>query len=263
MSEAFDNLIACVAALRGPDGCPWDKKQTHASLKPYLVEETYEALQAIDDGDDTELAAELGDVLLQVALHSQIASETGRFTVDDVCERINEKLIRRHPHVFGDVQVNGVDDVLTNWEAIKRQERGASKQESALHGVPPSLPALLLAMEVSKKAARAGFEWPDMSGVLAKMREETLELEEALREDRTEDIADEIGDLLFTVVNVARWAHVDAEEALRSMVKRFRARFEAMEDTALASGRQLSGLTPEDWDQLWNQAKDSRAQSGG
>lgn len=257
MAESFDSFVEIIAALRGPDGCPWDKKQTHASLKRYFVEETYEALQAIDDGDDEELAAELGDVLLQIGLHAQIASERGGFSIDDVVKAINAKLIRRHPHVFGDTRVDGVDQVLANWETIKSQERGAEKPESALDGVPQAFPGLLLALEVSKKAARQGFEWPDMAGVLTKMREEVDELEEELAREahRRERIEDEIGDLLFTVVNVARWAEVDPEEALRRMVRRFARRFQAMEREAKQAGQSLKALTPEEWEAYWQASK--------
>lgn len=255
MSDAFDRFVKTVAALRAPNGCPWDRKQTHESLKRYFVEETYEALQAIDDGDDEELKSELGDVLLQIGLHAKIAEEGQRFDIHDVCTAITEKLIRRHPHVFSDVQVDGVDDVLTNWEAIKTAEKGGALPESALDGVPQSLPALLLALEVSKKAARQGFEWPDLNGVLDKMMEEIAELREAIASDRAEDIESEVGDLLFTIVNVARWAKVDPEQSLRDMVRRFSARFRAMEDRAKAAGRPLNDMSLREWDDLWNSVK--------
>lgn len=256
MSEAFDKFVETISTLRGPNGCPWDKKQTHASLKPYFVEETYEALQAIDDQDDEELKSELGDVLLQIGLHAQIANETSRFNIDDVCNAITEKLIRRHPHVFSDVTVSGVDEVLTNWEAIKAIEKPKeARNQSAIGEVPSSLPALLLALKVSKKAAKLGFEWQDIHGVLDKMREEISELEAALSDGRTEDIEDELGDLLFTIVNVARWAKVDPEESLRRMVMRFRSRFSAMEAEARKRGVELSSLDAKTWDDLWNLAK--------
>lgn len=255
MSSEFDRFVEIVAALRGPNGCPWDKKQTHESLKPYFVEETYEALHAIDEGDDEELAGELGDVLLQIGLHAQIGSEDGTFTIEDVCRKIGDKLVRRHPHVFSGVEVSGVEDVLTNWQEIKKAERGGQAQESVLDGVVPSLPSLMLAMEVSKKAARAGFEWPDMADVFVKLQEETSELEEAIQGGAPEEIESEIGDLLFTIVNISRWADVDPEQALRSMVRRFSARFRAMEDRAKAAGVALEDQTAEDWDKAWNLAK--------
>lgn len=256
MSSEFDRFVEVIAALRGENGCPWDRKQTHESLKPYFVEETYEALHAIDEKDDAALADELGDVLLQIGLHAKIAEEQGKFTIQDVCRLITEKLIRRHPHVFSDVQVEGVQDVLDNWYAIKKAERGTGPDaESVLDSVTPTLPALMLAMEVSKKAARAGFEWADTAGVFVKMQEEISELEEALQGGAPEEIESEIGDLLFTIVNVARWAGVEPEQALRTMVARFTARFRAMEDRARAAGVALEDQTPEEWDEAWNLAK--------
>lgn len=255
MSEAFERFLRTVDALRDPGGCPWDREQTHQSLRPFLVEETYEVLQAIDEGDDEQLKSELGDVLLQVALHARIASEEGRFDIHDVCRAITEKLIRRHPHVFGSVEVNGVDEVLTNWEAIKAAEKKDSPPQSALDGVPRSLPALLLALEVSKKAARQGFEWPDLNGVLDKMMEEIGELRQAIASGRVEDVESEIGDLLFTIVNVARWVRVDPEQTLRDMVRRFSARFRAMEDRARASGKPLTEMSAEEWEDLWQSVK--------
>ncbi len=259
MSEEFDRFVETVDKLRGENGCPWDKEQTHRSLKPFFVEETYEALQAIDDGDDISLAGELGDVLLQIGLHSRIASEEGRFDINDVCRLITEKLIRRHPHVFSGLKVNGVDEVLTNWEAIKSREKAAATPPSMLDGVPAAMPALLMALEVSKKAAAAGFEWPNIGGVLAKMREEIDELDDALKKDSAEDIEGEIGDLLFTIVNVARWAGSDPEEALRRMVARFRARFKLMEEHAQRQGIKLQDLSFQEWDDAWNQAKQTTA----
>lgn len=255
MSGEFERFLRTVDALRDPGGCPWDREQTHRSLRPYLVEETYEVLQAIDEGDDEQLKSELGDVLLQVALHARIAREEGRFDINDVCRAITDKLIRRHPHVFGNVEVDGVDEVLSNWEAIKAAEKKDSAPESALDGVPRSLPALLLALEVSKKAARQGFEWPNLDGVLDKMMEEIGELREAIAGGRVEEVESEIGDLLFTIVNVARWMGVDPEQTLRDTVRRFSARFRAMEDRARASGRQLTGMSPEEWEELWQSAK--------
>ncbi len=257
-AAAFERFLRTVDALRDPGGCPWDREQTHRSLRPFLVEETYEVLQAIDEEDDEQLKSELGDVLLQVALHARIASEEGRFDMGDVCEAITAKLIRRHPHVFGSVEVNGVDEVLTNWEAIKAAEKAAKNdgpERSALDGVPQALPALLLALEVSKKAARQGFEWPDLDGVLDKMMEEIGELRQAIAEGRAEEVESEIGDLLFTVVNVARWVRVDPEQTLRDMVRRFSARFRAMEDRARAAGRPLGEMSPDEWEDLWQSVK--------
>lgn len=253
--EEFKALVDVVAALRGPSGCPWDREQDHASLRKYLIEESYEAIDAIDHGSPDKVEEELGDVLLQVLLHAQIAQEQGQYDIAGVCEKIRKKLIRRHPHVFGDVEVSGVDDVLHNWEQIKSGEPGREEITSAIGGVPRSLPALMRATEISKRAARTGFEWPDMNGVLDKLREETAELEHALGSGESDKIKHEIGDLLFTVVNIARWAKVDAEESLREMLNRFQTRFSAIEEHASSSGRSIGELTIDEMDEIWNKAK--------
>lgn len=255
VTEEFRKLVDVVAALRGPGGCPWDREQDHASLRKYLIEEAYEVVDAIDHGSDRKLEEELGDLLLQVLLHAQIAGEEGRFDIADVCEVHRQKLVRRHPHVFGEVEVSGVDDVLHNWDEIKSREPGREAITSAIGGVPSSLPALMRATEISKRAAKTGFEWPNMAGVMDKLREETAELEEAIESGETEKIKSEIGDLLFTVVNIARWAKVDAEESLREMLDRFRDRFTAIEDHAREQGRSIGDLTIDEMDAIWNQAK--------
>lgn len=244
-----------IETLRGPNGCPWDKEQTPQSLRKFLVEEAYEALHAIDEEDWDELAGELGDVLLQIGLHAQIGKENGRFDIDDVCRKINEKLIRRHPHVFGDREVSGSDEVVRNWQQIKDEERGKTQDHSALDNTTPSLPALMYAMEVSRKAARAGFEWPDVEGVFDKMHEEIDELKTAIAEGKTQNVEDELGDLLFTIVNIGRWVKVEPEEALRKMVKRFITRYRAMEDQARQDGMSTASLSAEQWDSYWNNAK--------
>ena len=257
VTQEFEKLVEVVAALRAPGGCPWDREQDHASLRKYLIEEAYEVVDSIDQGSSAKLEDELGDVLLQVLLHAEIASEEGRFTIAEVCERIRKKLVRRHPHVFGEIEVAGVEDVLHNWEEIKSREPGREEIGSAIGGVPKSLPALMRATEVSKRAARTGFEWPDMEGVLAKLREEIEELEHALSTGKAELVKSEIGDLLFTIVNIARWWKVDPEEALREMLDRFQARFTLIEERARASGRSVGELTLDDMDQIWNEAKGS------
>jgi MazG family protein len=261
MAAAFARLGAIVARLRAPDGCPWDREQTHLSLRRHLIEEAYEVQEAIEAGDDAHLCEELGDLLLQPVLHAQIAAEGGRFDIAGVLDTLSDKLVRRHPHVFGEVQAQDTDAVLKNWEAIKQQEKAGRGEVpgavSLLNDVPAALPALMLALEVSRKAARAGFEWPDLPSVLDKLHEEVAELEEALEDSGStpERVAEELGDLLFTVVNVARWRKIDPELALRDMVSRFRARFAAMEATAQRNGEELSRLTPERWDELWREAK--------
>lgn len=262
-AEAFERLAEIIARLRAPDGCPWDREQTHVTLRTHLLEEACETMDAIDGGDDEHLCEELGDLLMQPVLHAQIAAEEERFDIVDVIEGISDKLVRRHPHVFGEVQVADSGEVLVNWDAIKKQEKAAKGKGAAsiLAGVPGTLPALSQAMEISKKAAKAGFEWPDMAGVLAKLREEIAELEAELadeslsKEAARQRISEELGDLLFTAVNIARWRKIDPELALRDTVRRFQGRFEKMEATAREQGVVLEDLSPEAWDALWNAAK--------
>ena len=247
-STPLGELVYIVDRLLGPGGCPWDQEQTHATLRKHLVEEAYETIDAIDADDMEALREELGDLLLQPVLHAGIRKAAGGWDIDAVARGIVDKLIRRHPHVFGDVAVSGTDDVLRNWDAIKRTE----KSGSALAGVPRSMPALARALSVSRRAARVGFEWGSIEGVFEKLREEEAEVREALASGDAAAVAGEIGDLLFTVVNVARWAKVDPEEALRGMLDRFTARFERME--ALAASP-LADLDAGAWDALWNRAK--------
>jgi tetrapyrrole methylase family protein/MazG family protein len=249
----FQDLVDVVARLRGPDGCPWDKEQTYISLKRFVLEEAYEVLEAIDGGDPERLADELGDLLLQVVLQAQLAREDGYFDIRDVLFSITDKLIRRHPHVFGDVQVSGSDEVLVNWEQIKRQER--PERASALDGVPVHLPALMKALEVSKRAVKVGFEWPALDDVLAKLDEEVAELHEALPRCDRQELEGELGDVLFTLVNIARWLKIDPEEALRTMVERFSGRFRELERLAQARGRPLESMNIQELDELWEQAK--------
>lgn len=250
--EGFEGLVDIVATLRGPEGCPWDKQQTHHSLKPHLIEEAYEVIEAIERGQPDALREELGDLLLQVLMHSQIASEEGQFDIHQVIAHLTEKLIARHPHVFGEVEAKDAEAVLHNWDRIKREQTG---QESILEGVPRSMPALLRALEVSKRAARAGFEWQDVRGVVEKLEEETAELRSALEQGDPTRIADEVGDALFTMVNIARHVRLDPEESLRQMVDRFIQRFQWMEQTARQQERPLESLSPDEWETLWQEAK--------
>jgi tetrapyrrole methylase family protein/MazG family protein len=251
----FAGLVHVVARLRGPGGCPWDREQTHETLRPYLLEEAYEVLDAINTGDDAKLCEELGDVLLQVVLHAQLAHEGSRFDIQDVVAQQCEKLVRRHPHVFGDLQVADSDEVLRNWERIKAEENSHAPRQSVMDGVVPSLPALVFAMEVSKRAVKVGFEWPDLNGVLDKFREEQAELAEAIAQGDRARVEAEIGDLLFTLVNIARHLKVDAEQALHAMVRRFIVRFQQMEAMAREQGKPLEQLSLEEWDALWEAAK--------
>ncbi len=249
----FGDLVNVVARLRGPDGCPWDREQTYVSLKRFVLEESYEVLEAIDSGDPDRLCDELGDLLLQVVLQAQLGREDGYFDIRAVIGGLTDKLVRRHPHVFGDAQVSGSDEVLVNWEQIKRGER--PERESVLDGVPVHLPALLKALEISKRAVKAGFEWPTFAGVLAKVDEEVAELKEALLRDDRGEIEAELGDLLFTVVNVARWKKLDPEESLRLMVARFSLRFREVERLVKAGGRPLNQMDIDELEALWQQAK--------
>jgi tetrapyrrole methylase family protein/MazG family protein len=252
---ALESFQETVAHLRAPDGCPWDREQTHQSLAPHLMEEAYEALHALDADDMPGLREELGDLLLQIVLQAQIAAEEGDFQMSDVIAGIDEKLIRRHPHVFGEVEVSGVEQVLHNWETLKRAEReedGTGK--GLLDGVPLNLPALAQAAEIQRRVARVGFDWPALEGVQAKVAEELNELLEAEGEDRR---AAEMGDVLFAVVNYARWLEVDPEAALRQAARRFRHRFGEIERTARKAGTPLDGMSADEMDRLWEAAKES------
>lgn len=278
MSERFHKLVDLMAALRAPNGCPWDRKQTHESLKPYLLEETYEVLDILDGQDRAKLPEELGDVLLQVLFHSQIASEAGTFTIDDVLDQLADKLIRRHPHVFGNGAAEQIpmnaDHVVARWEDIKRTERQASGwPDSALEGVPRTLPALLRAYQIQARAARLGFDWThDAKGfdqVLGKIEEEIQELRAAIRapgSNQTEPddaaatarqahIIAEFGDVMFSLVNLSRFINVNPEDALRQAVNRFVERFRFIEARANTSGRTIGELSFAEMDRLWDEAK--------
>jgi len=252
--SSFEAFLEIIAHLRAPDGCPWDKKQTHQTLRPYLIEEAYELLDALDADDPAAMREEFGDLLLQIILHAQIASEYGEFTIADVLTGIHQKIVYRHPHVFGDLNLPDEDSVLSNWEKLKAQERVANGKLDAglLDGIPQSLPALIQAHEYQARAARVGFDWPDLSGVLDKLSEEIREVEQAENNAR---FSSEIGDLLFSVVNLARWKKIDAESALRAANRRFRLRFMHLEQEAQKQGRQLDELSLDELDALWEEAK--------
>lgn len=248
--EAFQEIVA---HLRAPDGCPWDREQTHESLRTHLMEEAYETLDAIDSGDIGAMQEEFGDLLLQIVLHSQIASEEGEFTASDVIKGIYDKIIRRHPHVFGEIQVDGVANVLQNWEKLKEKERNEKEGEKGLlDGVPQAMPALSQAQEYQDRAARVGFDWPVVDGVLDKILEEVKEIKQAVNE---EELSEELGDLFFVLVNLARWKKIDAESALRETNKKFKNRFAYVEQGARQQERPLSSLTLEEMDALWEDAK--------
>jgi tetrapyrrole methylase family protein/MazG family protein len=252
--SSLESFQETVAHLRAPGGCPWDREQTHESLRMHLLEETYEVLQSIDTGNLVALKEELGDLLLQIVLHAQIATEAGEFTMADVIAGINAKIIRRHPHVFEDLDLKEVDQVLTNWEKLKAVEREAEGiEKGVLDGVPQGLPALAQAYELQLRVARVGFDWPEVEGVLAKINEELSEVQEAI--DGVSQAA-EIGDLLFAVVNYARWLDIDPETALRDANRRFRNRFAQLEKSTTALGRKLSEMTLEEMDSLWEAVKE-------
>lgn len=250
---AFESFHEIVAHLRAPNGCPWDREQTHRSLRTHLLEETYEALEAIDAQDYASMREEFGDLLLQIVLQTQIASEEGQFTMTEVVKGIYDKIIRRHPHVFGDLELDGVQGVLQNWERLKEKERGKKKEDKGLlDGVPLNLPALTQAQEYQDRAARVGFDWPEIEGVLEKIAEEIVEVKQAGNGER---LAGEIGDLLFALVNLARWKGVDAEFALRETNLKFKKRFGYVEQGAKRQGRSLSDLSLAEMDALWEEAK--------
>jgi tetrapyrrole methylase family protein/MazG family protein len=251
--QRFLELLAVMARLRGENGCPWDREQTRDSLRPFLVEETYEVLDALDTGDAGRIREELGDLLFQVVFHTELARERGEFTMTELIEALVSKMTRRHPHVFGDRPVGSAAEALAQWEAIKASE--GKRPRSALDGVPRGLPALHHAQRVQHKAARVGFDWPDAASALEKIREELDEVGEALQQGGGEALRAELGDLLFAVVNVARLADVDPEGALQAAVKRFSRRFESMEDAARYEGRGLHGRSLDDLERLWVQAK--------
>jgi tetrapyrrole methylase family protein/MazG family protein len=251
---AFEEFQETIARLRAPDGCPWDREQTHLSIRGNLLEETYETLEALDREDPRQTAEELGDLLLQILLHVQMATEAGEFRMADVVRGIDEKIHRRHPHVFGDLKVEGVGQVLRNWEEIKAEERNGKEGGSGglFDGVPLAMPALEQAVSYQKRAARVGFDWPAIDGVKEKVAEETAELESAGNEqERTH----ELGDLLFAVVNYARWLKVNPESALREANARFRDRFGRVEAGAKRLGKALKDMTLEELDALWEEAK--------
>jgi tetrapyrrole methylase family protein/MazG family protein len=240
--------------LRSPQGCPWDHKQTLSSLKDHLVEESHEVLDAIDSGDRRKLCDELGDLLLQVVFQSQLCAEEGAFTLNDVATSIVEKLIRRHPHVFGATSVSGADEVLKNWEQIKKTEKGETPR-STLDGIPRSLPGLQKAHLVQKRAARVGFDWDNAAGALAKLGEEVAEIQQAAEQGDPTRVGEEVGDLLFAAVNVCRFFEQNPEAVLQDTIGRFTARFRYIEDRVHEQGRQVSDLPLAELDRLWDQAK--------
>lgn len=256
-ARGFAELVAILHRLRAPGGCPWDAEQTHESLRPYLVEETYEVLDAIDSGDDAELRDELGDVLLQVVFHSELAAEREAFTIDDVVEGICAKLVRRHPHVFAEVRVDSSEEVVRNWAAIKKEEKAERGQAaaSAIDGVPRALPGLARAHRLGEKAASAGFDWSAAHEVRDKVAEELAEADAAAASGDRDAFADEIGDLLFAVASWARLSGVNAETAMQNALAKFSTRFRAVEEALSAEGRDMRACSPAELEEAWQAAK--------
>lgn len=253
-TNRFDRIQSIMRRLRAPCGCPWDAEQTHASLKRYLLEEAYEVLEAIDSGSDEHLKEELGDLLLQPVFHAAIAEERGSFTMDDVLDTLADKLVRRHPHVFGDLEISDSQAQVENWEKIKKQEKGTERR-SALAGVPPHLPALLKAQKIAEKASRVGFDWEHVDQVMAKVMEELHELREALASGDQEHAEAELGDLLFALANLGRFLALDTEEALRKTINRFQQRFSHVEEQIHLRGINLQDADLSEMEALWEEAK--------
>lgn len=248
--EEFKELVEVIARLRAKDGCQWDREQTHSTLRPNMIEEAYEAVDAIDDNDLKHLQEELGDVLLQVLLHSQIASEEGAFSIEDVSRELKEKLIHRHPHVFGNVKVNSTDDILNNWDKLKAEEK--THRKSAMDGISKAQSALMSAQKISKRAVKTGFEWPNEKSLYECIYSEFEEFKEAEKEGNRYHMEEEYGDILFATVNLARWNKIDAEQALLKANKNFMKRFRKMEELAT---KPLNDYSFEEYDALWKQSK--------
>src|SRR5436190_8992414 len=270
MSRSFDELIAVMERLRAPGGCPWDHEQTYASLSQYLLEEAYETFDAIQEadktGDTTNLREELGDLLLQVVFHATIGKERGDFTIDDVAEGVTKKLVLRHPHVFGDAKLARAQDVLDNWDQLKADERAASGKvektlDSMLDEVPVHFPALLEGLKLTKKAAKVGFDWENPDQIFEKLDEEVAELKEAISKGETGNAAEEIGDLLFVVMNLARHLDIEPETALKKTNRKFRQRFRFIEDGLKRDGKSLDDASLKEMDELWNEAKNHGTES--
>lgn len=262
LGSRFERLVSLIARLRAPGGCPWDREQTHDSLKPLMIEEAYELVEAIEDGDDPEQIGELGDVLLQVVFHAQIAAEEQRFDLEQVLDTVCEKMIRRHPHVFGEQTADSPGEVLRTWEAIKAAERATKKSDgspsgSMLDSVSKRIPAVMEALQMTTKASRVGFDWPDASAVLDKLHEEIAEYQEAAsgQEPSHDAVAEEIGDMLFAAVNLARLHGVDPESALKGVNRKFRRRFRFIEDRLRERNLTPAESTLEEMDELWTRAK--------
>lgn len=255
MSKKFDELVKIMEILRSEKGCPWDRVQTHDTLKRYLLEETYELIEAIENKEPESIKEELGDLLLQIVFHSQIAKEEGNFDVEDVIQTIIQKMIGRHPHVFGEAEFKTPEEVLNQWDDRKREE--GKLHESILDGVPKALPALLKAYKIQSRVAKVGFDWDNIGGVIDKIKEELGEVEEAINSGEKDKIEEEIGDLLFSIVNLARFLKIDPETALRKTNRKFEKRFRKLEKLAKNKGKTLKDMTLKEMDNLWDEIKNS------
>ena len=248
MDRKLSDLAAIMDRLREEDGCPWDRRQTHESLKNYLIEEAYEVIEAIESGDDSNLKEELGDLLFQIIFHSRLAKEKGTFTLEDVLTEISEKMVRRHPHVFGADSLKDSDEVLEKWEQIKQKEK---KRDSILDGIPNALPSLIRAKRLQERAARVGFDWPKTEDVWKKVEEEWEELQQARKNEDHENIVEEIGDLLIAIVNLGRFIDVDADDALKKSINKFIRRFGAIEKHFAGIGKDITTATLDEMEEIW------------
>jgi tetrapyrrole methylase family protein/MazG family protein len=252
----FGDLLEIMARLRAENGCPWDREQTHESLRIYMIEETYEVLEALDAGDKGKFCNELGDLLLQIVFHAQIAKENGDFDMDDVLTEVCSKLISRHPHIFGDVKADTAEKVVENWEAIKKKEKKIESQTGVLKDVPSNLPALMRSYKVQQKAAQVGFDWDDIEDVFRKVEEEVQELRDVYKSQNVERITDELGDAFFALVNLARFLKVQPELALTGTIRKFIDRFEYIEQQSMKAGKRMEDMSLAEMDGLWNEAKE-------
>jgi tetrapyrrole methylase family protein/MazG family protein len=255
LDNTLSQLVDLMARLRGPAGCPWDRKQTPESLKPFLIEECYEVIDALDEGSPDKVKEELGDLLFQIIFHARIAEETGSFTFKDVIGGIVDKMTRRHPHVFGDEKLSTAREVLANWEDIKKKEKGYEDRKSILEGVPKELPSLLRAHRLQERAARVGFDWNHLNEALPKLDEEIAEFKESLKEENAGKIEEELGDVFFMLVNISRFLGVNPDEALRKTISKFIYRFRYIEEHAANAGRSLNDMTLDEMEKLWQEAK--------
>lgn len=255
MDNTFSQLVKLMAQLRGPAGCPWDREQTPESLKPFLIEECYEVLDALDEGSPDKVRDELGDLLFQIIFHARIAEEKGAFTITDVISAIVEKMTRRHPHVFGEEKVSTSGEVLVNWEEIKKKEKAHQERTSILDGVPQSLPALLRAHGIQKRAARVGFDWNELDEALPKLDEEIAEFKESLKSKDASGIEEELGDIFFMLVNISRFLEINPEDALRKTISKFIHRFRYIEEHAAEAGRSMNDMTLDEMEMLWQESK--------